>query len=88
MPGAGRGPAGRPPLTALCLPAAESGGDARKEWRAHMDPEAADKQGHDNPGHDQKPDADAGTEHHAGTNGTNGTTNGNGGAKVPTDTPV
>ena len=47
-----------------------------------MDPEAADKDGHDNPVHEQKPDTDP-SEHH---NGTNGNTNGN--TKLPTDTPV
>ncbi|XP_043191709.1 fasciclin-3-like isoform X8 [Amphibalanus amphitrite] len=71
--------------------AAESGGDTRKEWRAHMDPEAADKEGHDNPVHEQKPDPDTAAEHNGtnGTNGANGTAaNGKSPAKVPTDTPV
>jgi len=55
-----------------------SGGGARKEWRAHMDSEAGDptREGHDNPGHEQKAPEDA-SEPHA---------NGNG--KTPTDTPV
>ena len=53
-----------------------------------MDPEAAGKEGHDNPGHEQKPDTE-GTEHHNGTNGTNGNTGStNGNTKLPTDTPV